>query len=437
MTAITSQSATPRPWAIEGSPVLSAVDRLDTTLAGSPLTESAVVEHLHPLFSRVLERDEIYLANHSLGRPLDQLADDMRELTDLWYTDMDGAWGAWMDEHTRYRRMMAALIGCARWDCIVPKTSAAQGLRTVLNALPAGDEPPRRLRVIAPEAEFDSIDFVLKAYARKGRIELTRVPAGDDGITGVEDIERAITGAAEPPDLVVLSQVLFATGQQVEGVEGVVASAHARGSLVLLDTYHATGVLPWSFDNVGADFAIGGNYKYTRGGPGACWLAVHPRHLDREDLFSVDTGWFAKRDTFGYRRSETAEFAEGGDGWLEATPPIATLYQARSGLMLTLAIGVERMRAFQLDLQRHLIGTLREHDVPLHLIEQRGAFFLMPVEDLPETLAALKDAGVNADGRPARFGTESRAFVRFCPDLLNTRTELERAATRIAKVMKS
>ena len=415
------------------------IDAAVRELGDGPLTEAGVIAHLHPLFSRVLEREELYFANHSLGRPLDRMADDMAEFSDLWYRDMDGAWGPWMEEQSRYRESVAALIGCARPDAVVPKTSAAQGLRAVLNALPTGGDASihRPVRVIAPEAEFDSIDFVLKAYARKGRIDLTRVAPDDEGVTHGSDVVSAIEAAGEAPDLVVVSQVFFASGQQLTGLDQIVAAARGRGSLVLLDTYHGAGVLPGVFDESGIDFAIGGNYKYTRCGPGACWLAIAERHLDREDLFSLDTGWFAKRDTFGYARSDRAEFAEGGDGWLEATPPIATMYQSRSGLALTLALGIERQRAYQLEQQHAMTDMLRDRGVALHLIEPRGAFFLMPTQNLSGTLAALKASGVNADGRPLRAGGRELAFVRFCPDLLSTRDEMREASDRIARVMKT
>ena len=50
-------------------------------LGGGPLTEESVREAIWPLFSRTLDRPshpklngrpEVYLANHSLGRPLDR-----------------------------------------------------------------------------------------------------------------------------------------------------------------------------------------------------------------------------------------------------------------------------------------------------------------------------------------------------------------------------
>ncbi|MFN9993732.1 MAG: aminotransferase, partial [Phycisphaerales bacterium] len=72
------------------------ISKAASGLGEGPLSEELLVRHIHPLFSRVLQRDGIYLANHSLGRPLDQTAADVKEAIDLWYQDMDGAWGPWL-----------------------------------------------------------------------------------------------------------------------------------------------------------------------------------------------------------------------------------------------------------------------------------------------------------------------------------------------------
>ena len=93
--------------------------------------------HVAPLFSRVLaaHRDRIYLANHSLGRPLDATEDDVREGLAAWYARLGDAWDAWNAEMAAFRARLAALLGAPRADCVVPKTSAGQGLRAVLNTL--------------------------------------------------------------------------------------------------------------------------------------------------------------------------------------------------------------------------------------------------------------------------------------------------------------
>ena len=40
----------------------------------------------------------IYLANHSLGRPLDLMAADVAEFARTWYEHMDQAWDTWQAE---------------------------------------------------------------------------------------------------------------------------------------------------------------------------------------------------------------------------------------------------------------------------------------------------------------------------------------------------
>lgn len=405
-------------------------------LGGAPLTESAVVEHIHPLFSRVLARNErtseIYLANHSLGRPLDAAAEDVKEFMDAWYTDMDGAWDAWMNEREAYRSRIASLIGCDRPDAVVPKTSAAQGLRAAIHAL----KNPKPT-IIATRGEFDSIDFNLKAAARKGRAEIHWVNADEQGLYQPEDLIAEITDGA---DLLVVSMAVFVSGQMIDGLKDIIQTAHEYGALVLLDAYHAYGVLPIGFESLGADFLIAGNYKYTRGGPGACFLAIHPKHLNdaggvpkKDTLFTTDTGWFAKQDTFAYRRTDDPEFAAGGDAWLESTPPAIIYYQARSGLILTQAIGLDRLRAYSIQQQTFLTNALREAGIETSTPEPHGAFVLISVNDGKACMQSLKNSGVNIDGRPCP--TTGAFSIRLCPDLLNTEAELKEAVARISSVI--
>ena len=254
-------------------------------------------------------------------------------------------------------------------------------------------------------------------------------------------VERLLGSMSAQTDLVVVSRVFFATGQVLEGVDELVAGARAKDAMTLVDTYHAAGVIPVGFDASGADFAIGGNYKYTRGGAGACWLAIRAGLLRSANdpqpepggLFTLDTGWFAKRDTFSYHRTDEPELQPGGDAWLEATPPVATYYQARSGLELTLALGVDRLRAYSLAQQEHLIGALTSRGVRTKRVEPLGAFVLVPVADGHAAQGELKNAGINVDARPVP-GTGTHC-VRLCPDILNTADELDRAAQVVARVL--
>jgi kynureninase len=409
-----------------------------TRLGEGELMESALVEHIHPLFSRVLARNErtgeIYLANHSLGRPLDLVAELIQGALDGWYEHLDGVWGTWLDARDAYRAQIANLLNWNDPKAVVPKTSAAQGLRAVLNALPSSSP-----NVVSTRCEFDSIDFVLKSYAHKGRASVTWIEPDDTDMLQIDPIIDAIN---ETTDLVVVSAVCFVTGQQVQGLDRLINHAHANGCLVLLDTYHAMGVLDLDYLQLGADFLIGGNYKYTRGGAGACFLAIHPLHLNPtggvphpNTIFPIDTGWFAKEEPFAYKRSDEPAYAPGGDAWLEATPPILTYYQALPGIMLSNAIGIDRLRAYSLEQQQFLADQLIANGISPRLIEHRGAYLLVEHDDGHHAMKELKDAGVNIDARP--LPCSGHWVLRFCPNILNTRNELVEAAKRVGRALGS
>ena len=387
----------------------SRIEAAVAAMGAGPLTEEGIARHVAPLFSRVLAqwRDRAYLANHSLGRPLDATEDDVQEGLAAWYARMGGAWDPWFDEMGAFRSRLAALMGAKRPDCVVPKTSAGQGLRAILNTYDTV------ARVIATRGEFDSLDVILREYARRGRIALTLVEP--------EDLADALDC---PVDLVVVSQVMFNTGRCVTDLDTIVARTHRADGRVLLDIYHSLGVIPVDVDALDVDFAVGGSYKYLRGGPGACYLYLAPRHLDGR-LRTLDIGWFAKRDPFAYRRPDPPKLAEGGDAFLESTPPVLTMYQARAGQVFTSTIGIARLRAYSLDRQRMLLQSLAERGIEATGgTEDRGAFLIL-VNDHAEAWAdALEERGVVADARGR--------FLRLCPDLLTTGAEIAVAADAVA-----
>jgi kynureninase len=188
--------------------------------------------------------------------------------------------------------------------------------------------------------------------------------------------------------------------------------------MVLLDVYHHAGVLPLDLAALEADFAVGGSYKYLRGGPGACWLYVHPRH---HGLRTLDTGWFAKKDVFAYARPDPPQFAPGGDAWLESTPPVLAPFQALAGLELTLELGVERIREHNLAQKATLKSLLPAED-------HGGAFVTVKTPRASAIAAELEKLDIKTDARGD--------YLRLCPDYLNSRAELERAASSLEALLR-
>jgi kynureninase len=388
-------------------------------LGDGALQQDPIQQHIAPLFSRVLSSGTIYLANHSLGRPLDAMAEDLAEATAAWYSKLGDAWVAWLEERQAFRARIATLIGAAHADCVVPKTSAGQGLRTVLNALPG------KPRVISTRGEFDSIDVILKQYAALERIKLRWIEPDADGDFTIEPVLDAVNDGA---DLVVISQVLFMTGQVLHGLDTLAQACHQRGTRLLVDSYHAVGVIPMDVGQLGADFVIGGSYKYLRGGPGACFLYIAPAVFEA-GLRPLDMGWFANADPFGYHRPELPLLKYGGDGFLESTPPVLTWYQARSGLEFTLAMRVERLRAYSLEQLCALRGYLT--DAGVNTVkggdQDHGAFLAIHLEQAMEFPARLQCEGIICDARGE--------WLRLCPDCLTRDEELRCAAATLSRLL--
>jgi kynureninase len=393
----------------------------DAVVAMGPgaLTEEALRRHVFPLFSKTLARPGIYLANHSLGRPLDQTEDDLREGFQLWQSRLGDAWEPWLEEEQAHRSRLAQLIGAPRADCVVPKTSAGQGLRTVLNALPGVP------RIVSTTGEFDSVDVILKQYAAVGRISLQLVGClgGDGSIDLSESMEKIRDGV----DLVVISQVMFMTAQIVHELDLLATRCHEVGARLLVDAYHSVGVFPVDVAAMGADFMIGGSYKYLRGGPGACFLYISPEALS-SGLKPIDIGWFAKEQPFRYERPNPPRFADSGNAFLESTPPVLTYYQARAGQQLTLLIGVDRIRAYSLDRLSRLKGYLAEVGVAAEGADgEHGAFLTVETAAAVSLAEELERNGITTDARDR--------FLRLSPDYLTPDSSLRDAAAFVASVV--
>lgn len=381
-------------------------------------------DQIRSKFTRALANKRVYLANHSLGRPLDQMATDVAEGLGFWYDGLDEAWGPWIKESETWQEKISDLIGWHGGEWVVPKTSVGQGLRAVLNSM--SDRWP--LRVLATKGEFDSVDFILKAYEQKGAIVVDWIhPTLHEGMP-VFETGHFLDRIGFDTHMVIVSAVFYATGQVMSGLDAVAASCRRNGATLVVDVYHAVGVVPATYGY--ADVVLGGSYKYLRGGPGACFMAITPEFARQNK--TLDTGWFAKADTFGFERSDVAHYAEGGKGWHESTPPALIPYQARSGLQFTLDIGVEALRKDSMEKQAYLREKFCQAGVIAFQPERPerfGAFTIVPCDAATELAQRLTDLGITVDSRQKR--------VRFTPDILTTYAELDLAAQATAKALRS
>lgn len=378
-------------------------------------------------FKRAQSFNKIYLANHSLGRPLDQMVDDIARCYEEWFANMDEAWNPWLKTIKEFQTLTGNLLNQSHYSNIIPKTSAGQGLRAVLNSF----DHQKPINIVTTTLEFDSIDTILRIYQAKNLARIKFVaPAEKQNSIPLFTGDELLNAIDEETDLVVFSAVNFTTGQIMPRQDEIIAKAHSGRARVLTDTYHSFGVLSEPC-HPQTDFAIGGSYKYVHGGPGACWLYVSPTIANSDEIFTLDIGWFAKIGTFDYERDEMPRLAPGGRGWWESTPPVVTSYQALAGLNFLNSVGIDRLRATSLQDLSDLRSALSQAGIPIFGPpdpEGFGAFALLPCQDPIAITEKLRDHDIVVDAR----GTN----VRLCPDILNTKKDFDVLAEVLSNTQK-
>ncbi|MEO7814872.1 MAG: class V aminotransferase [Sphingomicrobium sp.] len=147
-------------------------------------------------------------------------------------------------------------------------------------ACPRAD--PRRLRVLTSDGEFHSARRQFARWAEDGWLALETRPAN-------EILEAARSGDY---DLVMVSQVLFATGEMVSDIDAIAALGRPAGPWVVIDGYHAFMALDTPFQTTAAAsaFYLAGGYKYAMAGEGLGLMHCPPGFGPRPPI----TGWYAE-----------------------------------------------------------------------------------------------------------------------------------------------
>jgi kynureninase len=226
--------------------------------------------------------------------------------------------------------------------------------------------------------------------------------------------------------LVAVSHVLFRSAHVLDAAK-ICSHAHAMGALVCLDAYHSVGVLPIDVHAMRADFLTGGVLKWLCGGPGGCFLWVHPK-VSAAHAPAL-TGWQAHRHPFAFE-PEMA-YADHAWRWLSGTPVIPALFAATAGPKLLRAAGMDAVRA----------KSLRQTSRLIDLADARGFAVTVPREtarrggtvafDLPharEVAQALLARDVLVDYRPG-------AGIRVAPHFYTSDDELETAVHAIDEIL--
>src|SRR3989454_10201204 len=104
--------------------------------------------------------------------------------------------------------------------------------------------------------------------------------------------ERPARAVDDRTAAVLVSAVLYENAHIVPDLARVLAACRRAGAELLVDAYHALGVVPFSLRSelLAEAFVVGGGYKYCQLGEGNCFLRIPPNCA----LRPVITGWFSE-----------------------------------------------------------------------------------------------------------------------------------------------
>ncbi len=361
-----------------------------------------------------------YLISNSLGAMPRGVRDSLAGYADAWATRGVRAWegdGGWWVQPAVIGDLIAPLIGAGAGQVI---TQLNVTLANAM-ALSCFEFRPPRNRIVMTELEFSSVRYLYQAQRSQGA-EIVMVPS-DDGIC--VETGRVLEAIDERALLVPISHVLFRSAC-IQDVAAITRRAHEVGACVILDTYHSTGVLPYSVNELGVDFAVGGVLKWLCGGPGTAFLYVRPDLRAR--LVPRLAGWQAHRRPFAFE----GEMELRDDAWrfLSGTPQIPALYAARPGLEIINQAGVENIRAKSVRQTTMLVRMAQERGWCLRSPiepEQRGGTVTLDLPEAERVCAQLLERGFLVDYRPD-------AGIRIAPHFYNTDDEIEAVIEEIDRL---
>jgi kynureninase len=383
-----------------------------TTPAGDPLLHFRA---RFPILSKCT-----YLVSNSLGAMPATTAERLAQYAESWNTLGVKAWAdRWWQLPIEVGNVVAPLIGAAPGSvAMVPTVTQAQAM--VVSAL---TYTGARNEIVMTALDFPSVRYVTDELAPKLGARVTVVPTDDQ--LGI-DAQRVVEAITPHTRLVAISHVLFKSAFIMD-VAPIIAKAHAVGAQVLLDAYHAVGVIPVDVTALGVDFYMGGVLKWLCGGPGGCFLWVSPEQS--ASLRPVLTGWQAHQKPFAFEPTLTP--ASGAWRWLGGTPTVPALYAAMDGPGTIAEAGLSAIRAKSQRQTTRLIELADARGFAVHAPRdpaQRGGTVAFDVPHGAAVAQALLSRDIVIDYRPG-------AGIRVAPHFYTTDEELEAAVSALDDIL--
>jgi len=261
-------------------------------------------------------------------------------------------------------------------------------------------DPHRTPRIVTTDGEFHSAARQFARLEEEGLAQVTRIPSEPTEAC----LEQLIAAARQGCNLIWVSEVFFASGAALTGLE---ALAEAAGdALLVLDGYHAFLARPVDLSRfAGRAFYVAGGYKYAMAGEGCCFLHCPPGLAPRPR----NTGWFA---AFGALAGPQAgvPYAPDGTRFWGATFDPTALWRLDASLAWIEGAGLDaglihrHARALMARFLAGLEGTgLDPARLVVPLDAPRGNFLAFDLPDAERWQGRLAKARIITDRRGTRL----------------------------------
>ena len=356
----------------------------------------------------ILARKAGYLINNSLGAMPRKAHDHLQAYANKWAEEGVVAWRDWLPMVSRTADMVGRIIGAP------PGTMTMHQNVSTLTAIliSALDFGGKRNKVVTTELNFPSV--VYNWMAQKDRGAQVEVVRSRDGGLNIET-EDMVAAIDDRTLVLALDLVLFRTSGLID-IKPVIDAAHAKGAMVVLDTYQATGAVPIDVQALGVDFLVGGSVKWLCGGPGAAFLYAHPDATSRSR--PRFTGWFSDKHPFDFRFGEV-DYADDAHRWMGGSPSVPALYAARAGYEIVAQVGVPAIREKSLRQTSLLMALADEQGLSVRTpraAHRRGNTMCVDFEGSEDACQRLIERGFVVDWRP-------QAGIRISPHFYNSDDE--------------
>jgi kynureninase len=299
--------------------------------------------------------------------------------------------------------------------------SLAQGI-----LLSAFDYDGPRNKVVIEAGIFPSVYYVLRGMLPP-QVELHMVESEDDGIS--VPVDKIIDAIDERTLVVPISHVLFRSAYVLD-VKPIIEKAHDVGAMVVLDGYHAAGIVPFDVSELNVDFYLAGVLKWMCGGPGGVFLYARDDHL--KTVKPGLTGWMAHQRPFAFEVDEI-DWRDDACRFLNGTPAIPSLYANRPGIEIIKQVGVDHIRA----------KSMRQTALLIELAQQKGFKVNSPLD--PErrggTVTLDPDPECSYEisrellARNIIIDYRARAGIRVSPHFYNSDDEIHQVVNAIEDIL--